>query len=83
MAEVTPEQPGEIIDTVLRGRSSRRGNLAPASLSEAAAHALVAGHLEAMLANRDAIVALDTGEIRRMAELATATRAGCGGNACG
>ena len=52
-------------------------------LSEAAARALVAGHLEAMLANRDAIVALNTDEIRRMAELAIATRAGCGGNACG
>jgi len=52
-------------------------------LSESVARALVAGHLELLLDRRKEISALKTDDIRKLAELAIATRFNCGGNNCG
>ncbi|MBB3606387.1 hypothetical protein FHT40_006078 [Mycolicibacterium sp. BK556] len=59
------------------------GGSVAAPLTEAAARALVAGHLEALLDRREQILNLDADQVRRLADLAIATRADCGGNACG
>jgi len=56
---------------------------AKVALTESTARALVAGHLEALLAHREEITSLSADDVRRLAELAIATRADCGGNACG
>jgi len=64
------------------GEAAREARTVP-PLSEAAARALVTGHLEAILTHRKDIVALNTEEIGRLAEIARATRFNCGGNNCG
>jgi hypothetical protein len=61
----------------------RRESQAAQPLTESVARALVAGHLEALLDRRKEIIELKTDEVRRLAELAIATRFSCGGNNCG
>jgi hypothetical protein len=60
-----------------------RSDTAAAPLTEAAARALVAGHLETLLDRRAEIAKLSSDEVRNLAEIARATRFNCGGNACG
>jgi len=52
-------------------------------VTETVARVLVAGHLEALLDRRNEIIALKTEDIRKLAELAIASRFNCGGNNCG
>jgi len=61
----------------------KKGEAPLVPLSESVARALVAGHLESLLDRRTEIIALTAEEVRRMAELAIATRFNCGGNNCG
>jgi hypothetical protein len=50
---------------------------------ERVAAALTAGGLEAVLSRREEIVSLGTEEIQKLADLAGAARANCGGFGCG
>jgi hypothetical protein len=50
---------------------------------ERVAAALSSGGLEAVLSRRDEIIALQTDEIQKLADLAGAARANCGGFGCG
>jgi hypothetical protein len=52
-------------------------------MTEAVARALVGGHLDALMDHADKIVRLDADQVRRLADLAAATRMSCGGNNCG
>lgn len=50
---------------------------------EKVAEALGSGGLRAVLANKDAIVGMSNDDVNKLAELAAASRAGCGGIGCG
>jgi hypothetical protein len=52
-------------------------------LTEAVARALVGGYLDALIAHSDKIERLDADQVRKLADLAAATRMSCGGNNCG
>lgn len=52
-------------------------------MSEPVARALVSGHLDALMNHSDRIAKLDAEQVRRLADLAIATRMSCGGNNCG
>ncbi|EFO29410.1 protein-L-isoaspartate carboxylmethyltransferase [Roseibium sp. TrichSKD4] len=50
---------------------------------EKVAEAIGAGPLRSLLANKDAIAALNVDDVNKLAELAAASRANCGGIGCG
>jgi hypothetical protein len=50
---------------------------------EKVAEALGAGPVRALLANKDAISAMSNDDVNKLAELASASRAHCGGIGCG
>jgi hypothetical protein len=52
-------------------------------MTEAVARALVGGHLDALMVHADKISRLDADQVRKLADLAAATRMSCGGNNCG
>lgn len=50
---------------------------------ERVALSLSAGPLEAVLARKDEVLALQTDEIQKLADLASSVRSNCGGFGCG
>jgi hypothetical protein len=67
----------------MAGESSGQGGFNLPSVDEATARALVAGHLDALLAHKDEVASLDAAQVRALAEIAVATRSDCGGIGCG
>lgn len=62
---------------------SEETQLPASGMSEAVARALVSGHLDALMSHSERIAKLDAEQVRRLADLAIATRMSCGGNNCG
>lgn len=50
---------------------------------EKVAEAIGAGPLRALLAHKDAITGMSADDVNKLAELASASRANCGGIGCG